>query len=461
MTCAECRERLAEADAEVVLHLEACADCRRERARHERLMGLLEAFPAAESAARPPRVRRLPLILGMAAGVLLAFGLARRDPQAGELAGHRLTALPGTVWERRGPAEAELRRGVLHVRGSGGGLTIRTPAARVEVIGTEFWMEVEDDMNRVGRIGTGAVLGIVVTAGAVRVSNAHGELRVGAGQRATASASTAPAAAADLGTLRAERDALARRLEEKPAPDPRVEALRKRLAELEGGAGAKPTPESKAAAARDIFEAFVRAAKKQDEGAGDTEAMVALLGRLGELDESVAGVLIGLYREQTESPGREVALILALRCGGAAPADLLSEWLDTDLVSARDRRRTMEIFGSQMESMFIRKLEVSDRLRASAERYLTSTVAGERAGAVGILGWKDDPSSRAALQRTLEQDTEESVRASALRGLGRIGDRATLQWLRTVSARPGETLQVPPALTAAIQTLEARFPEGK
>jgi hypothetical protein len=78
---------------------------------------------------------------------------------------------------------------------------------------------------------------------------------------------------------------------------------------------------------------------------------------------------------------------------------------------------------------------------------------------VGLLGWKDDPKWRLHLRRVLEQDGEETVRAAALRGLGRIGDRETLGHLKTFAPRKGEVMRVPSALAAAIHELQRRFPE--
>jgi hypothetical protein len=225
---------------------------------------------AAEGRQAPRAGRRV--VLGAVAAVLvasLAIGLRLRSSDdahgaasPGERASIALASrgvavmAPGAElrWKiEHGRAELEQPRGNVFYRVErGGAFVVHTPAGTVEVRGTCFSVEVGDmKIGRQGIIGAtvgAALAGSVVVAvyeGRVSYANEHGQVTLGAGERAAATAGAAPrtlpeaqaSAAAVAGPAPATltRDELVKRAE---AQQLELAALRGRLHTFEAQGGA-------------------------------------------------------------------------------------------------------------------------------------------------------------------------------------------------------------------------------
>jgi hypothetical protein len=192
-------------------HLAECAACRAESVRLKRLVSVLQAVPEEEWS-RPPRTAKPRKSLGMAvaAGVLFALGASLAAPRWGErptlegdfvqdgvtwtaststsavdLAGHRCVCRKSTRIRIAGPKDLEIESGRLDVSGEGGKFRIGTPLGRVEVLGTDFSVEVMPvKKSAVG----GFLVGVFVTSGVV----SYGDLRLERGQAAVAETGKAP-----------------------------------------------------------------------------------------------------------------------------------------------------------------------------------------------------------------------------------------------------------------------------
>jgi len=195
-------------------HLAECDGCRTESARLKRLVSVLTSFPEAEES-RPARSAKPkpPIWLAVAAAVLFALGVTLAAPRwsdrptlegdfaqgadgtwtassassAVDLAGHRGVCRKGTRFRIAGAREIELESGRLDVTGLGGKFRVGTPLGRVEVLGTEFTVEVIP-VKKVGALGGGFLVGVFVTSGVV----SYGDLRLERGQAAVAETGKSP-----------------------------------------------------------------------------------------------------------------------------------------------------------------------------------------------------------------------------------------------------------------------------
>jgi hypothetical protein len=180
------------------------------------------AAPAATSPAprpaRRPRLRRLAAAGALAAAAVLVFWSSARSPdrRAGAVAGaaHRTSVEIGrrgvavldagaeVSWTLAGAdAHIRQRRGNVFYRVERDGpFVVDTAAGTVTVTGTCFRVEVDPmvtrDQLKAGAVGAaiGAVVLVTVYEGKIRLANGHGQLEVGAGERAIASAATSPTA---------------------------------------------------------------------------------------------------------------------------------------------------------------------------------------------------------------------------------------------------------------------------
>lgn len=250
-------------------------------------------------------------------------------------------------------------------------------------------------------------------------------------------------------------------------PTPEVEALRRRIRDLEAerevcevprNEVSAPSPGFAALVFRDYLRMNVLAQKMEP------ELLRELLGRLGRLDEQSAGFFIQKFREARNDPAREderrPALELLLACGGPDVADFVNVLLhDQSLAPSLRSHLIDEVSGRGIGLFSIRRLPVDDALAASARDLLRSPEAREREGGAALLGGHRTEASRVELRRILEQDPSREVRAVAARSLGTIGDPATRNYLEQYLARNGarfrqeEGGQVPEAIEAAIRDL--------
>lgn len=270
-------------------HLAECAACRVESARLKRLVSVLQAVPEEEWS-RPPKTATPKKSFGMAvaAGVLFAIGASLAAPRWGErpalegdfvqdgatwtastsssavaLAGHRCVCRKGTRIRIAGPKELELESGRVEVSGEGGKFRIGTPLGRVDVLGTEFSVEVMPvKKSAVG----GFLVGVFVTSGVV----SYGDLRLERGQAAVAETGKAPrkVQGRDLEQrLRTAQEA-GRTLERKLAAlDFEKARLTAELAAVQTGtpvpAPAKLTPEDRRGRFRRLARLFVSARPRE------------------------------------------------------------------------------------------------------------------------------------------------------------------------------------------------------
>ena len=94
----------------------------------------------------------------------------------------------------------------------------------------------------------------------------------------------------------------------------------------------------------------------------------------------------------------------------------------------------------------------------------TSVVARDRVGGAGLLGLSDSHRSRETLYELLENGENSSIRDAALRSLGRVGNRDTLEYLKrtledfTSTGNPIDHYRIKLDITSAIGKLSKRFP---
>ncbi|RPH47084.1 MAG: hypothetical protein EHM91_06515, partial [Planctomycetota bacterium] len=197
----------ASEEEELSRHLAACEGCRGESARLKKLVAVLGAFPEEDwsEAPRKAPVRRS-LWMPLAAAILLAIGVSVAAPLLGarprlqgdfvrgsdgiwsasdgsvavEIAGHRCVCRKDTRLRLEGPKQLFLEEGRLDVSGSGREFRIGTPLGPIDVLGTDFVVEVK--AVKKGSIAGGVVVGILVSSGVV----SHADLRIERGQAAVA-----------------------------------------------------------------------------------------------------------------------------------------------------------------------------------------------------------------------------------------------------------------------------------
>jgi hypothetical protein len=307
-------------EEELARHLAECDGCRVESARMKRLVSVLHSFPEEDWSRPLPAMKRTPPIwMAVAAAVLFALGVFLAVPRWGsrptlegdfvqgpdgtwtasgassavDLADHRCACRKGTRIRISGRRELQLDSGRLDVTGQGGKFAIGTPLGRIDVLGTDFTVEVMP-MKKAGTIGGGFLVGVFVSSGVV----SYADLRVEPGQAVVAE--TGKPARKVQGRelehrLRTAQEA-GRDLERKLAA---LDFERSRLAgELAAAQGGKPAPAPAKLTPEDRRERFRRLARHyvRDQGVGtippegDDPEAVAAKNRLDQniLAEAVA-----------------------------------------------------------------------------------------------------------------------------------------------------------------------------
>jgi hypothetical protein len=192
-------------------HLADCEGCRGESARLKKLVAVLGAFPEEDWSEAPRKVGvRGSFWMPIAAAILMAVGITVAAPWMGtrprlegefargtdgtwtaagassavEIAGHRCVCRKDTRIRLAGPKELVLEEGRLDVSGIGREFRVGTPLGPVDVLGTDFVVEVKTVKK--GSIAGGVVVGILVSSGVV----SYADLRLERGQAAVAETDT-------------------------------------------------------------------------------------------------------------------------------------------------------------------------------------------------------------------------------------------------------------------------------
>jgi hypothetical protein len=213
--------------------------------------------------------------------------------------------------------------------------------------------------------------------------------------------------------------------------------------------------EAKLALARRMYDVFSKMESGRYEG--DSEDVLALIGRLDELDESMAGFFLDRHRENARALEGRIALMLAFACGGSEVAAFLVERLNDPYVSPGERCAILPLFDAR-SIVPPGRIPVSPALAETARRLLISADPQERIAGAGLLGGDSGPSTLAGLARAAGTDPDEQVRLAAVRALGRCGDEASIQVLRTLLARSSSLTDVE-TIEGAIRRIAARHPD--
>ena len=231
---------------------------------------------------------------------------------------------------------------------------------------------------------------------------------------------------------------------EGPTPAPELPKLEARVRELEAelstlrSGRAKPGSEpAPAAFAEEIFKGYLELHQSKNP---DPEKARTFLARLGQLDEKSAGYFIEQFRKSKgpdSEDEREVAMELALACGGPAVADFVNLLLNDPSVGGDLRGDLLQELSGAGGGLFsIRRLPISDALASTAMTLCRSASSQDRQGAAGLLGGLKSEASRAELRRLVEEDTDLSVRTSAILSLGHVGDRSSQTYLEGLCTAP-------------------------
>ncbi|MCH9681950.1 MAG: FecR domain-containing protein [Deltaproteobacteria bacterium] len=214
--------------------------------------------PHAPQASNPRRRgwAAISFVSAAAAGLVLWLGLSANAPVEGSISLQARVSVPladrGVMvaepnthasWsvEPDGTAVVQQRSGRAFYRVEPGRpFSVQTPTAAVRVVGTSFEVEI-GSMDRTtmksGFVGAAlaAVTVVSVYEGKVMVANAHGEVEVEAGQRATVTADASPMTANDRRETPAEPTPAAPAVAVATAAQPpaEVQSLRRRVRELE------------------------------------------------------------------------------------------------------------------------------------------------------------------------------------------------------------------------------------
>jgi len=250
-----------------------------------------------------------------------------------------------------------------------------------------------------------------------------------------------------------------------PAVPDELARLRERVRELE----ARPTrpaldPEAGNRAAAELYAGLTDPTIHEDQA-----AWLRMLGRLGEIDSSMTAWCVKKYRDSKPKVD-SVALELALGSGGPEAVALLKEILGSSPSLPEERVKLgIVLNGQSMISRIGRGLPVDDELARLGERALAQTDPWERMAGIGLLGLQDTEGSRAQLQSLVSQEPNEHAKEAAIRALGKVGNRASLEFLGgyALATIPppkspeddAERTPLDQALRDAIRDLRKRFPD--
>jgi hypothetical protein len=248
-------------------------------------------------------------------------------------------------------------------------------------------------------------------------------------------------------------------------PSVELDRLRERVRELEARPLSPPLdPEAGNRSAAELYDGLTNR-KMQEEPA----AWLRMLGRLGEMDRSMTTWCVKKYRESKPKVDA-VALELAVRAGGPEAVALLKEILGSSHALPGDWATVgIVLSGQGMISRVGGGLQVDEELARLGERALARSDPWERMAGIGLLGCQDTDGSRAMLQSLVSQELNGPAKQAAIRALGRVGNRASLDFLGGYavatfpppkSAEDDEELTpLEATLRDAIGALRRRFPD--
>jgi len=214
--------------------------------------------------------------------------------------------------------------------------------------------------------------------------------------------------------------------------------LEEEIREWEGKLAATAVPSDQRKLAEEVLKRF----SAMESGRFDMTQLADLQSLIAKLKEESGLYFLERYRspESTESE-RLRALMLLLTAGGPSARDFLLEWLrntgddpdawrnvETTLMSGMkstnpEAPRMMGMFGS---------VPIEGEVEAEAVRRTSSADAMERKLGASILGWSKDPAVHAKLDSLMRNDGDLGVRAAAIQSLEPYGDRAMLEYLRSL-----------------------------
>jgi hypothetical protein len=203
-----------------------------------------------------------------------------------------------------------------------------------------------------------------------------------------------------------------------PDPTPRVEIIEKADAK-----SAESTPDPMAAA-RGLWEMMV---STDPDGPSQTDRR----SRLRKLGPEMAEYFIRKFRESKDARERQIALDLAIGCGGPKAAALIEELISAPSTGKLDVDRiNLKAFllGNGL-SRRPRELPLSESLLARTRALQSSSSPEDRGLAVSILGYDDPARANPALMTVLQSDPDPWVRQTSICVLGRIGDEAVMKYL--------------------------------
>jgi hypothetical protein len=241
-------------------------------------------------------------------------------------------------------------------------------------------------------------------------------------------------------------------------------SLRRRLRELERQDGPVANPDR----ARQHVDALYRDLM-DPRLHEDPKRWLQMLGRLAELDPSMAPHFIAKYREKQPS-GDPTALELAICCGGPEVVTLLKEIFGDPKTPPLQRHIAgVAMTGMGLVSQMWPEYSTDPALVELAGRYVGSSDPADRRGAIGLLRLQPGDSARAQLQFIVSNDQDEMIRMSAVLALGTVGDSSTMGFLHQYATKVAPQLfesnddkdytPMESALQYAMDKLRKKYPE--
>ena len=249
-------------------------------------------------------------------------------------------------------------------------------------------------------------------------------------------------------------------------PQEEISRLRQRVSDLEARLSTVPPSEDEARKADEIYKNLRNPRIEED-----PKGFMRATGLMADLKPTMTPLFVKKFRAaKPQYDG--IALELALACGGPEAAALLKEILGNPSLPKGERVAVgISLTGEGLLLKLGAWIPVDPELANLGLSSLALTDPYERLAGVGVLGLQGTDPSRSALQGLAVQDKDESIRIAALNALGRMGDRSTLEYLRsyTGSAFPelseegdpgdGSPPSAKRALLQALRQLSQKFPE--
>lgn len=246
----------------------------------------------------------------------------------------------------------------------------------------------------------------------------------------------------------------------------RSQDLETRVFELQARLGEVEISEEKRAAAKKVYDDVLGL----DDDAEDGDALMEMLGRLGDLGEEEAAYFMEQYLANLGKSGspkeREAALMLAILSGGPRVADFLSDLLNDPGMPRADRVRLLMSIGSPRQPVYsMDRIPVTSSLAQTAFGMVDSSKPVERRGGAAMLGGLNSSASRYSLEALVQNDRDFRVRIAAIQSLGRVGDQGSKYFLMnfqgTLSARPKSKIykRLKGPLKGTIKKLEKKYPD--